>query len=130
LSRYNITGVAEFAAEMKEKGLGTPKVSLQFELSASGIPNLVRAEAAVEEMYTVQEEVEVEDDGSETDNSTDANVDKSNATEKTDKSDDKTEDSDDTKNETDSSSNSTANETNSTDKPKKKRVMVEKVRLG
>jgi hypoxia up-regulated 1 len=130
LSRYNITGVAEFAAEMKEKGLGIPKVSLQFELSASGIPNLVRAEAAVEETYTVQEEVEVEDDGSDTDNSTDAIVDKSDATEETDTSEDKKEESDEKTNETDSSSNLSANETDSVEKPKKKRIMVEKVCLG
>jgi hypothetical protein len=62
LQRYNITGVADFAKEMEEKGLGKPKVSLQFELSQSGITKLVKAEAVVEEIYTVEEEVEVEDD--------------------------------------------------------------------
>jgi hypothetical protein len=62
LERYNITGVAEFAAEMKAKDLGIPKVSLQFELSNSGITRLVKAEAAVEEIYTVTEEEEVDDD--------------------------------------------------------------------
>lgn len=62
LVRYNISGVVEFAKEMSEKGLGKPKVSLQFELSASGISSLIKAEAAVEETYTVQEEVEVDDD--------------------------------------------------------------------
>jgi hypoxia up-regulated 1 len=60
--RYNISGVADFAKEMEEKGLGKPKVSLQFELSASGITSLIKAEAAVEETYTVEEEVEVDDD--------------------------------------------------------------------
>ena len=60
LDRYNITGISEFAKEMEDKGLGKPKVSLQFELSSSGITQLVRAEAVVEEIITVEEEVEVE----------------------------------------------------------------------
>lgn len=60
--RYNITGVAKFASEMAEKGLNKPKVSLQFELSTSGITKLVKAEAAVEEMVIIKEEVEVEED--------------------------------------------------------------------
>jgi len=50
---------------MEEKGLGTPKVSLQFELSLSGVTQLVKAEAAVEEIVTVQEEIEVEVDDDE-----------------------------------------------------------------
>merc|ERR1712071_149040 len=62
LERYNVTGVADFAKEMEEKGLGKPKVSLQFELSTSGITKLVKAEAAVEEMVIIKEEVEVEED--------------------------------------------------------------------
>lgn len=62
LQRYKISGVAAFAKEMEEKGLGKPKVSLQFELSSSGTTSLVKAEAAVEEKYTVQVEVEVEED--------------------------------------------------------------------
>jgi hypoxia up-regulated 1 len=62
IERYNITGVEAFATEMTEKGLGKPKVSLQFELSASGITSLVKAEAAVEELYTVEEEIEVDDE--------------------------------------------------------------------
>lgn len=62
LQRYKITGVSEFAKEMEEKGLGKPKVSLQFELSQSGITSLVKAEAAVEETYTVEVEVEVDGD--------------------------------------------------------------------
>ena len=71
LVRYNITGVVEFAKEMEEKGLGKPKVSLQFELSASGITSLIKAEAAVEETYTVEEEVEVDDDEASSENATD-----------------------------------------------------------
>ena len=62
LQRYKISGVASFAKEMEEKGLGKPKVSLQFELSSSGTTSLVKAEAAVEEKYTIEVEVEVEDD--------------------------------------------------------------------
>jgi hypoxia up-regulated 1 len=62
IERYNITGVKEFAEEMEAKGLGKPKISLQFELSTSGIVKLVKAEAAVEEIVIVQEEVEVDDD--------------------------------------------------------------------
>ena len=65
-----MSGIEEFAKEMEEKGLGKPKVSLHFELSASGITDLVKAEAAVEEIYTVQEEVEVDDDEEAADNST------------------------------------------------------------
>jgi len=65
LERYNVSGLSDFAAEMKAKELGIPKVSLQFELSNSGITRLVKAEAAVEEMVTVQEEVEVDDDSQE-----------------------------------------------------------------
>ena len=62
IERYEITGVAEFAEEMEKKELGKPKVSLQFELSSSGITSLVKAEAVVEETYTVEEEEEVDDE--------------------------------------------------------------------
>jgi hypothetical protein len=54
--------VVEFAKEMEEKNLTKPKVSLQFELGTSGITTLVRAEASVEETYTVEEEIEVDDE--------------------------------------------------------------------
>jgi hypothetical protein len=47
---------------MQDKGLGKPKVSLQFELNPSGLTQLVKAEAAVEETITVEEEEEVDDD--------------------------------------------------------------------
>jgi len=62
LARYKVTGVDTFATEMEEKGLGKPKVSLQFELSSSGITELIKADATVEEITMVEEEVEVEDD--------------------------------------------------------------------
>lgn len=69
IEKYNITGVEKFAKEMEAKGLGKPKVSLQFELSSSGIINLSKAEAAVEETYIVTEEVEVDDEQSSTEES-------------------------------------------------------------
>jgi hypoxia up-regulated 1 len=48
LGVFNITGVAEFAKEAAEKGLGVPKVHLSFTLDSSGIVALGRAEATVE----------------------------------------------------------------------------------
>lgn len=65
LGRYSISGVAKFAAEMEKKGLGKPKVSLQFQLDTSGITGIVKAEAVVEEMIMVTEEIEVEEDADE-----------------------------------------------------------------
>merc|ERR1711862_356215 len=65
VGRYNITGVKEFAKEMEDKGLGKPKVSLQFELSFSGITRIIKAEAAVEETYMAEEEIEIDDDDEE-----------------------------------------------------------------
>lgn len=65
IERYNVTGIEAFAKEMEEKKLGKPKVSLQFELTHSGITRLVKAEASVEELYTVEEEVEVDDEDGE-----------------------------------------------------------------
>ena len=62
IEQYNITGIAKFAKELESKGLGKPKVSLQFELNPSGITQLIKAEAAVEEIVIVEEEEEVDDD--------------------------------------------------------------------
>ncbi len=62
IEKYNVTGIVAFAKEMEEKGLSKPKISLQFELSSSGIVKLIKAEGAVEETYTVTEEVEVDDE--------------------------------------------------------------------
>ena len=64
IEKFNITGIVDFAKEMEEKGLSKPKISLQFELSSSGVVSLVKAEGVVEEKYTVtvEEEVEIEDD--------------------------------------------------------------------
>jgi hypothetical protein len=62
IAKYNISGISVFAGEMAEKGLGKPKVALQFELSMSGIPELIRAEASVEETIMVTEEIEVDEE--------------------------------------------------------------------
>ncbi len=86
LQRYKIKGVAEFAKEMGEKGLGKPKVSLQFELSTSGITELVKAEAVVEETYTVEEEVEVDDDEAAAENKTELSDTSENEERKTEES--------------------------------------------
>ncbi|KAG7344112.1 molecular chaperone DnaK [Nitzschia inconspicua] len=127
LQRYKIKGIAGFAKEMEEKGLGKPKVSLQFELSQSGITSLIKAEAAVEETYTVEVEVEVEDDEDKSSNETDA------ADETTER---KTEETKDASAETTEQSTEEAekadnetkagNATKDTEKPKKKTKMVEK----
>eukprot|EP00934_Nitzschia_sp_Nitz4_P000848 Nitzschia sp. Nitz4//scaffold137_size62074//32198//35242//NITZ4_006418-RA/size62074-augustus-gene-0.70-mRNA-1//-1//CDS//3329535709//848//frame0 len=77
LQRYRFTGIKEFAKQLEEKGLGKPKVSLQFQLKENGITAVTKAEASFEETITVQEEVEVDDD--EEANNTDAESD--NATE-------------------------------------------------
>ena len=62
IERYNVTGIAAFAQEMAEKELGKPKVSLQFEMSSSGIASLIKAEATVEENITIAEDVLCKDD--------------------------------------------------------------------
>ena len=48
LAVYNISGIASFAKEMDDKGLGKPKVHLSFTLDSSGICALTKAEATVE----------------------------------------------------------------------------------
>ncbi|EQC40757.1 hypothetical protein SDRG_01828 [Saprolegnia diclina VS20] len=53
ISRYNITGIAAFAKKMEDKKLGEPKVTLSFNLDASGLASIVKAEA------TLDEEIEV-----------------------------------------------------------------------
>jgi len=132
LQRYKISGVSSFAKEMEEKGLGKPKVSLQFELSSSGTTSLVKAEAAVEEKYTVEVEVEIEDDEaneapSNVENASDA---ESGTGETSSEGESKDSASDnETKVETDSG-NETLTQENSTDtkeEPKKKKTkLVEK----
>ncbi|KAL7544481.1 hypothetical protein ACHAWF_007870, partial [Thalassiosira exigua] len=62
IEQYDVAGIADFAKETVEKGLGAPKVSLQFQMDDSGLTRLIKAEAVVEEVVMVEEEVEVEDD--------------------------------------------------------------------
>merc|ERR1712003_330318 len=129
VGRYNITGVKEFAKEMEDKGLGKPKVSLQFELSFSGITRIIKAEAAVEETYMAEEEIEVDDDEDAEDS-----VDEKDEESSTEG--DAVADGEDTKDgDTDEveGNETSANETNATDtkttksvKKKKKKIMVEK----
>mmetsp|Transcript_40066 Transcript_40066/g.96730 ORF Transcript_40066/g.96730 Transcript_40066/m.96730 type:complete len:923 (+) Transcript_40066:162-2930(+) len=109
LQRYKISGVAAFAKEMEEKGLGKPKVTLQFELTHSGITELVKAEAAVIETYTVEEEVEVEDE--------EEGDDKKEETEGEDEKKEEETTDEDKDNET---------KTEEEEKPKKKTKLVEK----
>jgi hypoxia up-regulated 1 len=79
LEHYSVTGVADFASEMAKKGLGKPKVSLQFEMSQSGVASLVKAEAAVEETYMVEEDMPV--NATEATNGTEAATDKNDTAE-------------------------------------------------
>lgn len=62
IQQYDISGIEDFAKEMSEKGLGLPKVSLQFELDTSGLTKLIKAEGVVEEIVIVDEEVEIEEE--------------------------------------------------------------------
>ena len=130
IEKYTITGVADFAKEMAEKELGSPKVSLQFELSTSGLVKLVKAEAAVEETYTVTEEVEVDDE--------DAGEDEDAGADATEEAEEKKEDetaeaeTEDTKEDekTTDDKNETESDTEEKkeEKPKKKKMIsVEKV---
>lgn len=137
LLEYSVTGIADFAKKMKDKG--APKISLQFELSSSGIAQLVKAEASVEETYMAQEEVEVDDedaveeeeasetaskDGEESVNKEEEASEESNTskTEETETPDDADKKDDDEK----------TKEKSKDKKPKakpKKRITVEKVRF-
>ena len=122
---------------MEKKGLGKPKVSLQFELHHNGIAQLVKAEAAVEETYTVQVEVEVEDETIDADKKPE-DADETNKTEdKTAKSegDDKKEETeskeekDDDKEDKKENKEEDKKKDKKEEKKKKKTKMVEKVRL-
>ena len=119
LERYEVSGVAEFSKELSEKGLeGKPKVSLQFEMTPSGITTLVKAEASMEEVYTVQEEVEVDDDEDE----------KSSEETKTEEEESKEKPAEEAKDDS-AEGEDAKNETAEEEKPKKakKKVMVDKV---
>lgn len=59
ISKFNITGLEEFVASIKEKGLelGEPKVTLSYLLDASGIVSIVKVEATLEEELPLEPEV-------------------------------------------------------------------------
>lgn len=125
LERYSIKGIVDFVKEMTDKKViktdanaTKPKVSLQFELSTSGIASLIKAEVSMEELYIAQEEIEVDD------NSTDTTTNNTNTTE-----DNVATEEVAATNETES--NNTSSNTTTTDKkkdmPKKKKtIKVEK----
>ena len=121
--RYSVTGVSEFAKEMEEKGLNKPKVSLQFELSTSGITSLIKAEAAVEEIVIVEEEVEVDDDDEEEVADADADA-------ETEKVDEKKESEVSTEEKTEDTETEKEDAEVIEEKPKKKKTKkVEKVNI-
>ncbi|TYZ66366.1 hypothetical protein PybrP1_011470 [[Pythium] brassicae (nom. inval.)] len=57
IAKYNVTGIQAFAASLKAKQLGEPKVTLSFELDSNGIAKIAKAEATLEEEYEVEVEV-------------------------------------------------------------------------
>lgn len=122
MQRYDVSGVADFAKEMAEKGVpGKPKVSLQFELSASGITSLVKAEAALEETYMAEEEVEVDEEDGEA-----ATAEESASTSE-DTPASETEAKTDEAAEGESTDEDGKNDTKPSEKKKKKTIKVEKV---
>ena len=134
LERYNVTGIAAFAAEMEEKGLGKPKVSLQFELSTSGIAQLVKAEATVQETYmaNVTEEIEVddEDETDEEENATDTKEGEDEAGKDENKDSETVDDKDEAAaNDTEASNDTVKVEDIKKKAKKKKTIVVEKVRF-
>ena len=121
IEQYDVAGVAEFAKEMKDKGLeGMPKVSLQFEMSTSGLTQLIKAEAVMEEIVIVEEEVEVKDE--EADNATDTSADKSDDT--------KAEESKDEKKEEDAKTDEAKSEDAAADEEKKEDDASEEKKEG
>ena len=121
LVRYNITGIPEFVLEMQNITQGAkPKISLQFELSPSGIVSLIKAEAAVEEIYTVKEEVTVVESA----NATAVNA----TTTATNSSDNASENGTaPVVEDLNSTSNDDTNATNATEKVVKPKIWVDKV---
>lgn len=68
LGHYQISGLTEFAAQMKERELGVPKVTLTFVLNESGTVSIAKVEALVEEVpppAPVEEEEDAMDEKSE-----------------------------------------------------------------
>lgn len=128
LIEYSITGIAEFAKKMKDKG--APKISLQFELSSSGIAHLVKAEASVEETYMAQEEIEVDDEDAVEEEETAKEKVEETATKEEETSEDaaKIEDADKADDADKKADDEKTKDKKPKDKPKK-RITVEKVRF-
>ena len=138
LVRYNITGVPEFMSDIHTQyNLSStikPKISLQFELSTSGLVSLIKAEAAVEETYTVQEEVEVDDDTDTANTTTSNSTATSDASNNTVNDDSATTtdaaaaaDTNTTTNDTVTSNTTNATTANATTAKPKRKILVDKV---
>lgn len=130
--RYNISGIEDFAKEMEEKNLGKPKISLQFQLSESGLTNLIKAEAAVEENYMVEEEVEIDEDEDNMDNKEiDKATDVDDSSDESEESFKESELKESDENATEPESNSTTTNATSMEeaakRPKKKTILQQKV---
>lgn len=57
IEHHNITGITEFSEQYSTEEFSKPKISLQFEMSISGLIRLLKAEASVEETHMVTEEI-------------------------------------------------------------------------
>merc|ERR1712038_1303180 len=111
----------------EEKGLSKPKISLQFELSTSGLVQLIKAEGAVEETYTVTEEEEVEVDDEEDEGETadgESEVDEKTEDKKVEDSTEETEEKKDEDSKDNSSSNSTEDKEAKAEPEKKKKTKM------
>lgn len=74
LAVYNITGIAEFAEENSDRGLGPPKIHLSFALDSSGMVFLTKAEATLELPPDKEEEVAKAERNSTSQDATDSPV--------------------------------------------------------
>ena len=119
IEQYDVSGIADFAKEMADKKLGTPKVSLQFELDSSGITKLIKAEAVVEETVMVDEEVEVDDD--------EGADEKAEEKKDEEKKDDTPAETESEKKEGDADADADGKEEKKEEKKKKKTITVQKV---
>ena len=121
LAVYNISGIASFAKEMDDKGLGKPKVHLSFTLDSSGICALTKAEATVEEILepAVNASNETADgNGTEAENTTAPETAEAETAESADKEANAT--ATDADNATDANASKNATESPVAAKPKKK----------
>lgn len=116
IGHYQISGLTEFVAEMKERNLGTPKVTLSFVLSASGTVSIAHVEAMLEEQPVPLEETEEEKDFKEDESTkTSESEDKSDEEKNETKSDDKSDEEKD-KTSSDDKSDEEMDKTTSDDK--------------